>query len=77
MRPEKKIPKDSPAKFAAVGINEGIVPVLQKAGYNLVADLKGVNPQKIQQQIGEIIKKYKLEMEKPSVDEVAGWIANL
>ena len=77
MRPEKKIPKDSPAKFAAVGINEGIVPVLQKAGYNLVTDLKGVNPQKIQQQIGEIIKKYKLEMEKPSVDEVAGWIANL
>ncbi len=77
MRPEKKIPKDGPAKFAAIGIGEELVPVLQKAGYNLVGDMKDGNPQKIQQQIGEIIKKYKLGMEKPSVDEVAGWIANL
>ena len=77
MRPEKKIPKDGPAKFAAIGIGEELVPVLQKAGYNLVSDMKDGNPQKIQQQIGEIIKKYKLGMEKPSVDEVAGWIANL
>ena len=77
MRPEKKIPKDSPAKFAAIGISEELVPVLQKAGYNLVSDMKDGNPQKIQQQIGEIIKKYKLDIEKPSVDAVAGWIANL
>ena len=77
MRPEKKIPKDGPAKFAAIGIGEELVPVLQMAGYNLVSDMKDGNPQKIQQQIGEIIKKYKLGMEKPSVDEVAGWIANL
>ncbi len=74
MKPEKKIPKDSPAKFAEIGIPEDIVPVLQKAGYNLVSDLSGVNPQKIQQQVGEILKKYKLDIVKPSVNEMAGWI---
>ena len=77
MRPEKKIPKDAPAKFTALGIAEELVPVIQKAGYNMVADLKDSNPQKLQQQIGEIIKKYKLEMTKPSVNEMAEWIEKL
>ena len=77
MRPEKKIPKDQPAKFMETGIPEAIVPVLQKAGYNLVSDLQGVNPQKVQQQIGEILKKYKLEIEKPSVNDIAAWIEKL
>ena len=74
MKPEKKAPKDSPAKYAEIGIPADIVPVLQKAGYNLVSDLSGVNPQKVQQQIGEILKKYKLDITKPSVNEVAEWI---
>ena len=77
MRPEKQAPKDNAAAYTALGIAPDLVPVLQKAGYNLVADMSGVNPQKIQQQIGEIIKKYKLEIEKPSVNEVADWIAKL
>lgn len=77
MRPEKKIPKDNAAKYAEIGIAEDLVPILQKAGYNLVSDLQGINPQKVQQQIGEIIKKYKLEIIKPSVDEVAAWIEKL
>ena len=77
MRPEKKIPKDSPAQYAKIGIGEDLVPVLQKAGYNLVSDLKDVNAQKVQQQIGEVIKKYKLDLEKPSVNEVAEWIAKI
>ena len=77
MRPEKRIPKDSADKFAAIGVAEDFVPVLQKAGYNLVNDLKDTNPQKIQQQIGDIIKKYKLDLVKPSVDEVAGWIEKI
>ena len=36
MRPEKKVPKDSADKYAAIGVPEALVPVLQKAGYNLV-----------------------------------------
>jgi lysyl-tRNA synthetase class 2 len=30
--------------------------------------------QGLQQKIGDIVKKYKLDMQKPSVDEVAAWI---
>ena len=77
MRPEKKIPKDSADKYAAIGVAEALVPVLQKAGYNLVSDMKEVNPQKLQQQVGEVIKKYKLDIEKPSVNAVAEWISKI
>ena len=73
MRPEKKAPRDAAAKYVECGIDEALVPVLQKAGYNLVTDLKDVNPQKVQQQIGEIIKKYKLEIQKPSVQDITDW----
>ena len=77
MRPEKKVPKDSADKYAAIGVPEALVPVLQKAGYNLISDMKDVNPQKLQQQVGEVIKKYKLDIEKPSVNDVAEWIAKI
>ena len=70
MRPEKRVPKDAVEKYVAVGFSEEIVPVLQKVGYNLVSDLAGGNAQKIQQQIGEVMKKYKLDIRKPSVDEL-------
>lgn len=73
MRPEKKAPRDAAAKYVACGIDEALVPVLQKAGYNVVSDLKDVNPQKVQQQIGEIIKKYKLDIKKPSVQDITDW----
>ncbi len=77
MRPEKKVPKDSTDKYVALGIAEELVPILQKAGYNLVEDFRNGNPQKIQQQMGDIIKKYKLDINKPSVDEIGAWIAKL
>ncbi len=73
MRPENKAPRDAAAKYVECGIDEALVPVLQKAGYNLVTDLKDVNPQKVQQQIGEIIKKYKLDIQKPSVQDITDW----
>ena len=73
MRPEKKAPRDAAAKYVECGIDEALVPMLQKAGYNLVTDLKDVNPQKVQQQIGEIIKKYKLDIQKPSVQDITDW----
>lgn len=73
MRPEKKAPRDAAAKYVEAGIAEELVPVLQKVGYYLVSDLKDVKAQKVQQQIGEVIKKYKLEIEKPSVADIEGW----
>jgi lysyl-tRNA synthetase class 2 len=38
-----------------------------------LTDLKDVNAQKLQQQIGEVIKKYKLEIQKPTVQEIEAW----
>ena len=73
MRPEKKAPRDAASAYTALGIPEELVPLLQKAGYNTVADLEGANPQKIQQQLGDIIKKYKLDTTKPSVQDIAQW----
>lgn len=77
MKPEKKAPKDAVQKFVELGFAEDIVPVLYKVGYNLVADLEGVNAQKLQQQIGEILKKYKLDIKKPSVDELSAILSKM
>ena len=77
MRPEKVVPKDSASKFMELGITEEWVPVIQKAGYNQVADMKEVNPQKFHQDICGINKKYKLELTNPSVNDVAEWIQKI
>jgi len=74
MKPEKKIPQSSVAEWAEIGVAEEWVPVLRKAGFNLISNIKDEKPQGLQQKIGEIFKKYKLEIAKPSVDEVAAWI---
>ncbi len=73
MKPEVKVPRDKDELFLEKGIPAEIIPILRKAGYNLVQTLQGENPAKIQQQIIEIIKKYKLEVERPSQDEIAKW----
>ena len=76
MRPEKKIPKSTTAEWAAIGVAEEWVPVFNKAGYNLVSDIKELNPQKLQMDVCGINKKYKLGYTQPSVDDFALWIAN-
>ena len=74
MKPEKKIPQSSVAEWAEIGVAEEWVPVLRKAGFNLVANIKDEKPQGLQQKIGDIVKKYKLDLQKPSVDAGAAWI---
>ena len=73
MRPEKVTTKDSVEKYTALGISEDWVPVIQKAGYNLVSDMKDVNPQKLHMDICGVNKKYKLELKNPTVAEVTEW----
>ena len=58
----------------AIGVAEEWVPVLRKAGFNLITNIKDEKAQGLQQKIGDIVKKYKLDLQKPSVDEVAAWI---
>ena len=74
MKPEKKAPKDSDEKFIQLGISPDIIPILRKCSYNMVSTLQDANPQKIQMQIGEVIKKYKLDITKPSVADITAWI---
>ena len=77
MRPEKVTPKDAPAKFMELGIPEEWVAVIQKAGYNMVGDMKDVNPQKLHMDICGINKKYKLELANPTVKDVEGWVEKI
>ena len=74
MKPEKKIPQSTVAEWAEIGVGEEWVPVLRKAGFNLVQNIKDEKPQGLQQKIGDIVKKYKLELVKPSVEEIQQWI---
>ncbi len=67
MKPEKLPAKDKVEAYLPLGIPAEIVPVLQKVGYYLVQDLKEANPQKIQQQMGEVIKKYQLDITTRSI----------
>ena len=77
MKPEKKIPQSSVAEWAEIGVAEEWVPVLRKAGFNLVQNIKDEKPQGLQQKIGDIVKKYKLDMQKPGVDEIQKWIESV
>ena len=75
MKPEKKVPQSTVAEWAEIGVPEEWVPVLRKIGFNLVQNIKDEKAQGLQQKIGDIVKKFKLDMQKPSVDEVAKWIS--
>jgi lysyl-tRNA synthetase class 2 len=74
MKPEKKAPQSTIQEWAAIGVSEDWVYVLRKAGFYLLSDIKDQKAQGLQQKIGEIVKKYKLELQKPSLDEVQQWI---
>lgn len=74
MKPEKKAPRSSVAEWAEIGVAEEWVPVFNKAGYYLVADIKEVNAQKLQQDVCGVNKKYKLGYDNPKVEEFASWI---
>ena len=74
LKPEVKMPQSSIKEWAAIGVPEDWVYVLRKAGFNLISDIKDQKAQGLQQKIGEINKKYKLGYDKPSVDDIQGWI---
>ena len=77
MRPEKMAPKDSDSKFLELGVPNEWIPLLRKAGYNLLADMKEVNPQKLQMDICGVNKKFKLGLTNPKVEEVIDWISKI
>ena len=59
MRPEKTIPRSSVADWEAIGVDAEWVPSFNKAGYNLVSDIKDLKAQKLQMDVCGVNKKYK------------------
>lgn len=74
LKPEKKMPQSTIGEWAELGVPEDWVYVFRKAGFNLISDIKDEKAQGLQQKIGEINKKYKLDYEKPGIDEIQSWI---
>jgi len=74
MKPEKRAPQSSVEEWAAVGVAQEWVPVLRKAGFNLVQNIAGEKAQGLQQKIGDIVKRFKLDLQKPSVADIEQWI---
>ena len=77
MKPEKKIQKDAPEKFTALGIPAEWIEVIYKTGILTVNALKEVNPNKFHQDICGLNKKNKLNLTNPNKEEVALWIASI
>lgn len=73
MRPEKIAKKDEASKYTAIGVPEEWVAVVQKAGYNTVDSLKDVKHNKLHQELCGLNKKFKLELNNPSLEEVKTW----
>lgn len=74
MKPEAKMPQSSIKEWAELGVPEEWVYVLRKAGFNLISDIRDQKAQGLQQKLGEIMKKYKLDYEKPTVEQFQQWI---
>ena len=58
----------------ALGIPAEWIAPLQKAGYLTIDALAEANPNKLQQEICGVNKKYKLELNNPSNDDVKSWV---
>lgn len=74
MKPEKKIVKDSIEKYVEIGVAEEWVEPLQKLGYDMVSKLKGLNPNKLFQDLCGYNKKNKLGLANPQKEAVEKWV---
>jgi len=76
MRPEAVAKRDKPEAFVALGVPEGWVAPLQKAGVLTVEALGAQEkPGKLLQELITINKKAHLNLPSPSPEDVSGWIA--
>ena len=75
LKPEVKMPQTPVKEWEEkIGVPENWVYVLRKAGFNLISDIRAQKAQGLQQKMLEINKKYKLDYEKPSVEQIQQWI---
>ncbi|SDC00270.1 lysine--tRNA ligase [Williamwhitmania taraxaci] len=74
MRPEKKVTKDEPADYIAIGIPEEWVAVIQKMGFVTVDSVKKAVPSKLFNDLCGSNKKNKLGLQNPTMDQVKKWV---
>jgi lysyl-tRNA synthetase, class II len=74
MRPEVKTRQDDPAAFAAIGVPEEWVPVLNKMGHVTVDALKNLSAGKLFNDLCGYNKKNKLGLPNPSMEDVKKWV---
>ncbi|MBM3435146.1 MAG: lysine--tRNA ligase, partial [Bacteroidetes bacterium] len=75
MRPEKKVPASSDQDYINLGIPAEWIPVIIKAGYKTIADLKHANPNKLINDLSGLRKKMKLEISPLKIEDVKNWLA--
>ena len=68
--------RDREEAYTAIGVPAEWVPAVQKAGYLTVESLRDANPNKLQQELCGLNKKFKLELANPTQDDVARWVEN-
>ena len=75
MRPEKTERRDNADAFVAVGVPSDWVAPLQKAGVLTVEALAATaSAGKLHQELCGINKKFKLELQNPTIEDVTSWI---
>ncbi len=75
MRPAKKPQISTEENFLEMGIPEDWVPVVRKAGFKTIAELKQANPNKLFNDLNGLRKKMKLNIPALKIEEVKGWIS--
>lgn len=76
MRPEKQPVIATIEDYKAIGVREELVPIIQKLGYFEIEKLKEASVNKLHQDVCGMRKKLKLnDVQNPSKDEVADWLA--
>lgn len=74
MRPEKTQPRDNESVYTAAGIPTEWVAPLQKIGYTTLQSMADANPNKLQQDLCGVNKKYKLDLNNPTPETVKSWV---
>lgn len=75
MKPEKKAVVAADSDYVALGIPAEWIPVIQKAGFLTIEELKAANPNKLHNDICGLKKKMKLDLKNPTQEEVKDWVS--
>ena len=77
MKPERVQKKDSPERYTEIGVPAEWIEPLQKLGYDTIDKLKGLNPNKLHQDLCGFNKKNKLGLTNPPKELVEKIIESL